>query len=53
LVYGGTTGFDWHLLNAHHSLGLRVGGHLLPNLKAKDGEQTISVDSVLYLRYVF
>jgi hypothetical protein len=53
LVYGGSLGMDWHLMNAHHSLGLIAGAHLYPNLKDPEGEQTIGVESAAYLKYVF
>jgi hypothetical protein len=52
-AYGGRVGFDWHLHNAHHSLGLSVGAHLLPNLNGLDGEQALALDSAAYLKYVF
>jgi hypothetical protein len=53
LVYGGTLGFDWHLYNAHHSLGLSTGAHLYPNLKDPGGEQSIGIEAAAYLKYVF
>ncbi|HKU40508.1 MAG TPA: hypothetical protein VJR89_20250 [Polyangiales bacterium] len=54
LIYGGTLGFDWHLFNAHHSLGLAAGAHLWPNLNDPDGgEQSIGIDATAYLKYVF
>jgi hypothetical protein len=53
LVYGGTLGFDWHLRNAHHSLGLVAGAHLYPNLNDPEGEQSIGIESAAYLKYVF
>ena len=53
LVYGGTLGFDWHLRNAHHSLGLAAGAHLYPNLNDPEGEQSIGIESAAYLKYVF
>jgi hypothetical protein len=53
LVYGGSLGFDWHLRNAHHSLGLIAGAHLYPNLNDPEGEQTIGIESAAYLKYVF
>ena len=54
LIYGGTLGFDWHLFNAHHSLGLSTGAHLYPNLKDPDrGEQSIGIEAAAYLKYVF
>lgn len=53
LIYGGTLGVDWHMMNAHHSLGLVAGAHLYPNLKDTEGEQTIGIESAAYLKYVF
>ena len=53
LIYGGTLGFDWHLLNAHHSLGLATGAHLYPSLNAPDGEQSVGIEATAYLKYVF
>ncbi|HKP60933.1 MAG TPA: hypothetical protein VJV78_29590 [Polyangiales bacterium] len=53
LIYGGTLGFDWHLFNAHHSLGLATGAHLYPNLKDPEGEQSIGIEGAAYLKYVF
>ncbi len=53
LVYGGTLGFDFHLANAHHSLGLSAGAHLYPNLDAPGGEQSLGIEASAYLKYVF
>jgi hypothetical protein len=53
LVYGGTIGFDWHLFNPHHSLGLSLGAHQYPGLSDPAGEKTIAVESLAYLKYVF
>lgn len=52
LVYGGQLGFDWHMRNAHHSVGFLGGARLFPNLEL-NGEQAIGVHGTLYLRYVF
>lgn len=52
-VYGGALGFDWHLLNPHHSLGLKAAGHLYPNLVASNGETSTAVEASAYLKYVF
>lgn len=53
LVYGGGLGFDWHFMNPHHSIGLRTGAHLYPNLDAAMGEKSVAVEAALYLKYVF
>lgn len=53
LVYGGSLGFDWHFLNPHHSIGLRAGSHLFPNLDARGGEKSVAIEAALYLKYVF
>ena len=53
LVYGGALGFDWHLMNAHHSLGVRTGAHLYPNLDATNREKSVAIEATLYLKYVF
>jgi hypothetical protein len=52
LVYGGALGFDWHLLNPHHSLGLKAAGHLYPNLDAKNGERSVALEATAYVKYV-
>jgi hypothetical protein len=52
-VYGGALGFDWHFLNPHHSIGLKAGGHLYPNLVASNGETSTAVEATAYLKYVF
>jgi hypothetical protein len=52
LVYGGALGFDWHFMNPHHSIGLRTGAHLYPNLDAASGEKSIAIEAALYLKYV-
>ncbi|MEM7606789.1 MAG: hypothetical protein AAF411_15645 [Myxococcota bacterium] len=53
LVYGGQLGFDWHLRNRHHSIGLAGGARLHPNLDGVGGEVAIGAHGTLYLRYVF
>jgi hypothetical protein len=53
LTYGGSLGFDWHLLSKHHSLGLLAGARLYPNLNGPDGELAIGIHSLAYLKYVF
>ncbi|HEX7479542.1 MAG TPA: hypothetical protein VF331_17185 [Polyangiales bacterium] len=52
-AYGGSLGVDWHLFNAHHSLGLCASAHLLPNLNGRDGERALALGSAAYLKYVF
>jgi hypothetical protein len=53
LVYGGSLGFDWHFMNRHHSIGLRAGAHLFPELAAPNGEKSLSIEGAAYLKYVF
>jgi hypothetical protein len=53
LVYGGALGFDWHFMNPHHSIGLRAGTHLYPNLDAPAGEKSLAIEAAAYLKYVF
>ncbi len=53
LAYGGSFGFDWHLLNAHHSLGARAGAKLYPGFETLAGETSLGLEGVLYLKYVF
>jgi hypothetical protein len=53
LVYGGSLGFDWHLLSRHHSLGITTGARMHPNLDDPATEATIAVHGAAYLRYVF
>ena len=52
-MYGGTHGFDWHVLSRHHSLGILAGARLYPNLVGLDDEQAIGIHSAVYLKYVF
>jgi hypothetical protein len=52
VCYGGTLGFDWHLLSRHYSLGLLAGARLYPNLD-RPGDRAIGIHSAAYLRYVF
>jgi hypothetical protein len=53
LLYGGSAGFDWHLMSRHHSLGLLAGARLYPNLAGPDGEAAVGIHSAAYLKYVF
>lgn len=53
LDYGGSVGFDWHLLSRHLSLGLLAGARLYPNLSGLANEQTVGIHSAAYLKYVF
>jgi len=52
-IYGGSLGFDWHLLSPHHSLGLLAGTRLAPNLDGPGNDRTFEIHSALYLAYVF
>jgi hypothetical protein len=52
-AYGGGVGFDWHLHNAHHSMGVCAGALLLPSLNGHDGEQALALNTSAYLKYVF
>lgn len=52
-MFGGSLGFDWHLLSRHHSIGLLAGARMYPNLQDADGEVAIGVHSAAYLKYVF
>ncbi len=51
--YGGDLGFDWHLMNTHHSLGLSAGALLQPNLDRPGGDRAIVIHGSAYLKYVF
>jgi hypothetical protein len=51
-VYGGQLGFDYHLMNAHHSLGLLSGALLVPNLDGF-GDKAVAIYGSAYLKYVF
>jgi hypothetical protein len=53
VFYGGSLGFDWHLLNRHYSLGLIAGARMYPSLAGLNGETTIGIHSAAYLQYVF
>lgn len=53
LIYGGSLGLDWHLVNIHYSVGLAFGARLYPSLAAADGGAVIGPHGALYLRYVF
>ena len=51
LIYGGSLGFDWHLLSKHHVIGLRAGARLYPGLAGND--PTIGIHAAAQLAYVF
>jgi hypothetical protein len=53
LTYGAALGFDWHLWNPHHALGLMAGARMAPNLDDPNGDPTVAIGSALYLSYVF
>ena len=53
VTYGGSLGFDWHLLSRHHSLGLLGGARLYPKLDGQNGERAIAIHGGAYLKYVF
>jgi hypothetical protein len=53
LMYGGSLGFDWHLLSRHHSLGLLAGLRAYPQLDMPDGDRSFAFHSAAYLKYVF
>jgi len=53
LMYGGSLGIDWHMLNRHTSMGVLGGARLYPTLDGFDGEKAIGIHSGAYLRYVF
>jgi hypothetical protein len=52
-LYGGSLGFDWHMRNRHHSIGLQGGARVHSNLDGPSGDIAIGVHGTLYLRYVF
>jgi len=52
-VVGALAGFDWHLPNRHHSIGLAAGARFHPSLAGADGEATLGLWGAAYLRYVF
>lgn len=52
-IYGGSLGFDWHLLSRHHSVGLLAGARAYPNLEGPDAEPAVGIHSAAYLAYVF
>jgi hypothetical protein len=52
-MYGGSLGFDWHLLSRHHSLGLLAGLRAYPQLDMPDGERSFALHTLAYLKYVF
>lgn len=51
LIYGGSLGFDWHLLSKHHTLGLRAGTRLYPGLEGTD--PTFGIHGAATLAYAF
>jgi hypothetical protein len=51
LIYGGSLGFDWHLLSKHHSLGLRAGARRYPGLDGSD--PTVGIHGGASLAYAF
>ena len=53
LIYGGSLGFDWHLMSRHHSMGILAGARLYPSLDGPDDEKAIGIHSAVYLKYVF
>lgn len=53
LIYGGQLGFDWHMRNRHHSMGILGGARIHPGLEGFDGELAIGVHGSAYIRYVF
>ena len=53
LTYGGSLGFDWHMKNRHHSLGLMVGGRRYTNLENDLLRRAFGLQAALYLKYVF
>jgi len=50
--YGGSLGFDWHLLSPHYSLGLLAGARMYPNLD-RGSDHSIGIHSAAYLRDAF
>jgi hypothetical protein len=53
LVYGGSVGLDWHMVNRHHSIGLSGGARLYPTLEIPGGGSAIGMHGSAYMRYVF
>jgi hypothetical protein len=51
LIYGGSLGFDWHLLSKHHALGIRAGARRYPGLDGSD--PTVGIHAAATLAYVF
>lgn len=51
VIYGGSLGFDWHLLSRHHSLGLRAGARRYPGLDGAD--PTLGIHASAFLAYSF
>lgn len=52
-AFGGELGFDYHLMNAHHSLGVATGALMQPSLDRDDGDTAIVLHGTAYLKYVF
>ncbi len=52
LMYGGSLGFDWHMVNRHHSIGLVGGSRLYPSLDVP-GDRAFGIHGAAYMRYVF
>lgn len=53
MAYGGSAGFDWHMANRHHSIGLLGGARLHPSLDRPGGDRSIGIHGAAYIRYVF
>lgn len=53
VMYGGSAGFDWHMVNRHHSIGLLGGARLYPSLDIPGGSRAIGIHGAAYMRYVF
>jgi hypothetical protein len=53
LMYGGSLGFDWHLLSRHHSIGILAGLRAYPGLDVPGSERSFGLHSAAYLKYVF
>jgi len=52
-MVGGELGFDWHLFDRHHAIGIAAGSRLYPSLNLPDGEKTVGLHVLAYLRHVF
>lgn len=55
LQYGGSLGFDWHMVNRHHSIGLLGGARLYPSLGGvgPGKDRAVGIHGAAYVRYVF